>query len=133
MNDYAPWLEANDRYLAGALADMRARLERAAQRHDTPPAAPAAATALMESAPAVSAPAGPKHSWVARIFSGQHAPPPPLAAANADEPPAARPLVAAVPDDGTAAAAPGADEGNHTPALAVLANRLGLCQSRSRA
>ncbi|MGS1127072.1 ATP-binding protein [Rhodanobacter sp. UC4437_H4] len=125
MNDYAPWLEANDRYLAGALAELRARLERAAQRHDTPPAAPAAATALMESAPAVSAPAGPKHSWVARLFSAQHAPPP-LAAANADEPSAARPLVAAVPDDGTAAAAPGADEGNHTPALAVLANRLGL-------
>jgi len=84
MNDYAPWLEANDRYLAGALADMRARLERAAQRHDTPPAAPAAATALMESAPAVSAPAGPKHSWVARLFGGQHAPP--SLAAEAAEP-----------------------------------------------
>jgi len=40
MNDYASWLEANDRYLAGALAELRARLERAAQRHDTPPAAP---------------------------------------------------------------------------------------------
>mgnify|MGYP001551220011 CR=1 FL=1 len=104
---------------------MRARLERAAQRHDTPPAAPAAATALMESAPAVSAPAGTKHSWVARLFGGQHAPPS-LAAAAADEPPAARPLVAAVPDDGTTAAAPGDDEGDHTPALAVLANRLGL-------
>src|SRR6185312_5980524 len=102
----------------------RARLERAAQRHDTPPAAPAAATALMESAPAVSTPAGPKHSWVARLFGGQHVPP--SLATDADEPPVARPLVAAVPDDGVAAAAPGDDEGGHTPALSVLANRLGL-------
>jgi hypothetical protein len=126
MNDYTSWLEANDRYLAGALADLRARLERAAQRHDTTAAAPAApATALMESAPAVSAPAGPKHSWVARIFSGQHVPPP-LATANADEPPAARPVAAAVPDGGAAAAAPGDDGDGHAPALAVLANRLGL-------
>jgi hypothetical protein len=126
MNDYAPWLEANDRYLAGALADLRVRLERAAQRHDTPAAAPATpATALMETAPAVSAPAGPKHSWVARIFSGQHAPPP-LAAADADEPPTAQSIVATMPDGAAAARTAGADEGDHTPALAVLANRLGL-------
>lgn len=125
MNDYASWLEANDRYLAGALAELRARLERAAQRHDTTATTPAApATALMESAPAVSTPAGPKHSWVARLFGGQHVPP--SLATAADEPPVARPLVAAVPDDGVAAAAPGEGESGHTPALAVLANRLGL-------
>ncbi len=34
MNDYAQWLEANDRYLAAALAELRARLQRGAQRHD---------------------------------------------------------------------------------------------------
>jgi hypothetical protein len=136
MNDYAPWLQENDRYLATALADLRARLQRAAQSPDapaTPPAPAAAATALMESAPAVRAPNGPKHSWFARMFA---APPPraPLASAPAttlDQPPSAAPVVVEVPDSGAAAAAaaasPGdAEDGKHTPALAVLADRLGL-------
>ena len=137
MSDYASWLAANDQYLADALAELRARLQRAAQSHDAPaaapPAPPAAATALMESAPAVSAPDGQKHSWFARMFHGHPTRTPPSNAAVkvADTPPAARPLVVEVPDAGaTAAGAPSAgtvtDDNSHTPALSVLANRLGL-------
>lgn len=135
MNDYAPWLQANDRYLALALADLRARLQRAAQSPDapaTPPAPAAAATALMESAPAVRAPNGPKQSWFARVFATQ-----PARASLAsvqvdtiDTPPAIAPVVVEVPDPGAAVAAAsppgGADDGKYTPALAMLADRLGL-------
>jgi hypothetical protein len=138
MTDYAPWLEANDQYLAASLADLRTRLQRAAQSHDapaTPPAPAAAATALMESAPAVSAPGGQKHSWFARMFSSQPARTP-LSNAQMkiiDTPLAAQPLVVEVPDAGApatdAAASPNAsitDDSKHSPALSVLANRLGL-------
>jgi hypothetical protein len=138
MSDYAPWLQANDQYLADALADLRARLQRAAQSHDTPATPPvpaAAATALMESAPAVSAPGGQKHSWFARMFSNQPARTP-LSTAQTqavDTPPAAQPLLVEVPDADAAASdgAPSpancaADGSGHTPALSVLANRLGL-------
>lgn len=135
MNDYAPWLQANDQYLAAALADLRARLQRAAQSPDapaTPPAPAAAATALMESAPAVRAPNGPKQSWFARVFATQ-----PARASLAsvqvdtiDTPPAIAPVVVEVPDPGAAAAAASpphdADDGKYTPALAMLADRLGL-------
>ncbi|HXS04661.1 MAG TPA: ATP-binding protein [Rhodanobacter sp.] len=136
MSDYAPWLAANDQYLADALAELRARLQRAAQSHDapaTPPAPAAAATALMESAPAVSTPDGQKRSWFARMFHGHPARTPPsnATAKVIDTPPAVRPLIVAVPDAGaTDAAAPSAstvtDDNGHTPALNVLANRLGL-------
>jgi hypothetical protein len=135
MNDYAPWLQANDRYLAAALADLRARLQRAAQSPDapaTPPAPAAAATALMESAPAVRAPNGPKQSWFARVFATQPARAS-LASAQVDTidtSPAIAPVVVEVPDPGAAVAAAsppgGADDGKYTPALAMLADRLGL-------
>src|SRR6185437_6961468 len=133
MSDYAPWLEANDRYLAAALADLRERLQRAAQRSDEPIAPPPAppATALMEVAPAVDATTNtptPKPSWFARLFGGTHAHPT-LSTAELDAitPPAPRPIVAAVPAaDGTTAALPPATAPEHTPALVLLANRLGL-------
>jgi hypothetical protein len=135
MNDYAPWLQANDRYLAAALAELRARLQRAAQSPDapaTPPAPAAAATALMESAPAVRAPNGPKQSWFARVFATQPARAS-LASAQVDTidtPPAIAPDVVEAPDPGAAvvAASPpgGADDGKYTPALAMLADRLAL-------
>src|SRR6185312_9121346 len=131
MNDYAPWLEANDRYLAGALADLRARLERAAQRTDQPAPVPAsAATALMEAAPTVSVSAAPRHSWFARMFGDAHERLP-STTARTSEPSASRPIVAAIPEGGTAPAETGAVAGAagdeaHAPALAILANRLGL-------
>ena len=137
MTDYAPWLEANDQYLATALADLRARLQRAAQSQDPPatavPVPAAAATALMESAPAVRAPGGQKHSWFARMFSSQPARTPLAGAQVIDTPPAAQPLVVELPDDGTAAIDAAASPASSvtggskpTPALSVLASRLGL-------
>jgi hypothetical protein len=134
MNDYAQWLEANDRFLAAALAELRARLERAGQRHDAsaaPPAAPA--TALMESAPAVSVSAASKPSWLARMFRAPRlAAPTQAGPALAGDRPAASPVVAVVPDadvNVAATAAPASasgDEANHTPAWNLLASRLGL-------
>ncbi len=139
MNDYAHWLEANDRYLAAALAGLRERLERAAQRRDTltpPPAAPA--TALMESAPAVSAPGAPRHSWFARMFGNQppRAPQPAeprVEDQSVDDQPAAQPIVAVVPAADTSLALTSATPASastgdteHTPALSVLTSRLGL-------
>ena len=135
MNDDAPWLQANDQYLAAALADLRARLQRAAQRHDAPPAPVAPATALMKSAPAVSVSSGPRHAWLARMFHGQSARTPPSSAPMKviDKPaPAARPSVAEVADAGAtatdAATSPAgtAAGSSHPPALGVLVNRLGL-------
>ena len=134
MNDYAQWLEANDQYLAAALADLRERLESAAQRHDTAAAPPAPATALMESAPTVSAAAVPKPSWLARMFKAPRvAAPAPGGDGAVADPPAAQSIMATVADADasvTAAAATTASarsEGaNHTPALSVLASRLGL-------
>ncbi len=137
MTDDAPWLAANDQYLADALADLRERLQRAAQSPDAPatPPVPAAATTLMESAPAVNAPIGQRHSWAARMF-GSHprrAPLPRTSTHGVDTPPAAQPLGAEVPDDDTAtvdaAAASestGTGDSEHTPALSVLASRLDL-------
>ena len=109
MTDDAPWLAANDQYLADALADLRERLQRAAQSPDAPatPPVPAAATTLMESAPAVNAPIGQRHSWAARMF-GSHprrAPLPRTSTHGVDTPPAAQPLGAEVPDDDTATVA----------------------------
>jgi hypothetical protein len=132
MNDYAQWLEANDQYLTAALGDLRERLERAAQRHDTAAAPPGPATALMESAPTVSAAAAPKPSWLARMFKAPRAAASKPAGDAAADPPATQPIVAAQADADAAVAAAatpsgaGSEGANHTPALVVLADRLGL-------
>ncbi|MGB3838084.1 MAG: ATP-binding protein [Rhodanobacter sp.] len=132
MNDYAQWLEANDQYLAAALGDLRERLERAAQRHDTAAAPPGPATALMESAPTVSAAAAPKPSWLARMFKAPRAAASKPAGDASADPAATQPIVAALADADAAVAAAatpsgaGSEGANHTPALVVLADRLGL-------
>ncbi|MEP6897874.1 MAG: ATP-binding protein [Rhodanobacter sp.] len=146
MSDRAQWLDANDDYLADALADMRARLQQAAALHAAPLAAASgsstvattvkasAASALMESAPTVNAPPGPRHSWFARMFGGQMARAPQSTAAMdaiAIRPPDALPIVVAVPADSPVdASAPYASptdgSAGHSPALSVLASRLGL-------
>jgi hypothetical protein len=130
MSDYAQWLSANDQYLADALADIRARLQHAAERQgelvatsaapDTPVRLPAATAEPVARMPAI-VPVAPKHaSWLSRMF-GHRSPataPPPQPSAGAAEPP--------VTDDvAPQAATPGA-EGAHTPALMLLAQRLGL-------
>ncbi len=134
MSDYQQWLSANDEYLADALAELRERLQKAAQRHDTPAPPPEPATALMTEAPVTVAPATPKPSWFGRLFGvrATPAPSPGIASPAADTaPPAPAPLVVAVPDDAppsgeTLAAETGAKAGDHVPALSVLTERLGL-------
>lgn len=124
MNEHSAWLEANDRYLAAALAALRERLEQAAQVHATPAPHPAtAATALMESAPAVEPSGMARPSWFARLFSA----PPHLQAGTTverDAPPSPRVTEAAGKD--AVEAVHGNDGSEHTPALMALADRLGL-------
>ena len=126
MSDYAPWLQANDQYLASALAELRARLQRAAQSPDASPPS-AVATAAMAHEPNAA-----KHAWFARMFAAQPARGS-LASARGralDTPPAAAPAVVEMPAAATDAASPpagaAAADDKYTPALAVLAERLGL-------
>jgi hypothetical protein len=127
VTDYAQWQAANDRWLAGALADLRARLERAAnpqaERALAMPAADAPA------APAADAAATAKPAWRTRLFGGARA-----AKGNAAvESPAPRPLAAAghaeiVPAQATATPADttAKDADGTIPALQLLAERFGL-------
>jgi SpoVK/Ycf46/Vps4 family AAA+-type ATPase len=125
MSDYAAWLEANDRYLSSALADLRARLERAAQPHDVQ--APAPAATLMESAPAVIAPGEPGHSWFTRLLHGQRAAPA-SPAVDGDTPSVTQATATELSDADAETAQPASAPGggDPVPALAVLADRLGL-------
>jgi hypothetical protein len=113
MSDYAQWLEANDRYLAEALADLRARLERAAETNDS--SAPE---------PAETPPSDTKRaSWLNVMFGGKSTP-------GTDEgeamPPTQLTIALDVPDSDVAVAGPAPADPGHTPALVLLANRLGL-------
>ena len=150
MSDQAQWQAANDQYLADALADMRARLQRLAAQQGTEvptvtaqstAAANAAATAPVINAPP-SVPSGnAKHaSWLMWMF-GEHAT---QKASTPQAPPAeaAQPaqlsidLAVAAPDntahgaatsDAKASPAPSAAPTTaFTPALVLLAQRLGL-------
>ncbi|MEO7052021.1 MAG: ATP-binding protein [Rhodanobacter sp.] len=124
MNDRSAWLEANDQYLAAALAELRERLAQAAPTLATPAARPAAAaTALMESAPTVTVPGVAKPSWFARRFSAQ--PGAPMSTTTtADASPSL--LATDVAGSDAAAVSHGDDVAGHTPALATLTERLGL-------
>ncbi|WP_426700932.1 ATP-binding protein [Rhodanobacter sp. Col0626] len=146
MSDVAQWLSANDRYLADALADLRARLLHAAELHDAPTAtlpAGTPASALMKSAPAVVVPVEAGHSWFARMFGGQSSRTPMSTAdtgAVDQHRPDPLPIVADVPAEGSDSraasqdatasqntpSAAAVDDSPHPPALIVLANRLGL-------
>jgi len=132
MNDYMQWLSANDQYLTDALADLRARLQRAAQQQDVPAMAMPAKSAV---------PVAPKHSLFARLFASHPARAPlsvqrPGVGGDAARPQPLPIVAQAVPQDGTAAMpddAAGAPptpaddgRGTHVPALRVLADRLGL-------
>ena len=150
MSDQAQWQAANDQYLADALADMRARLQRLAAQQGTEvptvtaqstAAANAAATAPVINAPP-SVPSGNvKHaSWLMWMF-GEHAT---QKTSTPQAPPAeaAQPaqlsidLAVAAPDNTAHGAAtsdakaspapPAAPTTAFTPALVLLAQRLGL-------
>ncbi|MGO4700714.1 AAA family ATPase [Dyella sp. 2RAB6] len=128
MSDYAQWLAENDQYLAGALADLRARLQRAAGQETTP----ASATSNVAAIPATVAPevTEARHtSWLSRVF-GEHAvqatpqtaPAAPVTAVPDAQPGEPSPASIAVDTSADPAKAPFA------PALQLLAQRLGLSE-----
>ena len=129
MTDYTQWLAANDQYLANALADLRARLQRAAGQ-GAPQAGTvrAASAAQVPTAPVAIAPASKTTPWLARVF-GEH--PPEVTEAETGAAPAATNETAAsdsVPPHAPVAAA-GAqviETPAFAPALQLLAKRLGL-------
>ncbi|MBT2117123.1 ATP-binding protein [Dyella sp. LX-66] len=127
MSDYAQWLAENDKYLADALADLRARLQRAAGQEAAPsngarnvPAIPATV------APAPEATEARHTSWLSRVF-GEHPAAQAAPVATTDTPPpdaqAAEPSPAAIAVD---TAADAAQAPAFAPALQLLAQRLGL-------
>ena len=118
MNDYAQWLRANDRYLAQAMADLRARLQRlAGPADDAAEDASRAVDALPTAARDIPAQASaPAQGWLDRWLGGRPQ------AAPASERPAASPITVDVP-----AAAESRDATpSPIPALQLLAQRLGL-------
>ena len=130
MSDYAQWLSANDQYLADALADLRARLQRAADKQggvvatasapDAPVRPPPPEPAPVARMPAI-VPVTPKHaSWLSRMFGHRSAAvtPPSQASGVVTEPVAA--------DDAKVPEAAAPADGAHVPALKLLAQRLGL-------
>ena len=132
MSDYAQWLADNDRYLANALADLRTRLQRSAGQG----AASAGAARPVPAIPATVAPEAPhtRHgSWLSRVL-GEHATQATIPAASAatgtaaDEPDAqsADPTPASIAVDTDAADTAPSEAPTFTPALQLLAQRLGL-------
>lgn len=117
MSEYTDWLEANERALADALAELRARLQRLIEGHaDTRPPPP------------VQAPKPtPEKSLLSRLFRDA---PQTRDAADAHATPATG--TDAAPDTGTTTepaavrAEADAQTATHRPALELLAERLGL-------
>lgn len=121
MSDLEQWLQANDRYLADALSDLRERLERLAGPEPVPPQ-PAA---TVSPGPAAASPPPKPRSLLGRLFNAAPAAaerPAPAAAEVGAAPPAAT-VAAGEPAHETMAEAGAAE---HTPALVLLAQRLGL-------
>jgi hypothetical protein len=128
MSDFAQWLSANDQYLATALGDLRARLQRAAEpqgevvvatsTQDTPTHHPTPAPEPMARMPAIVPVAARHASWLSRMLG--HRATTPVFAAQASTTAIEVPPADTVPEhDGEAAS-------SHTPALVLLAQRLGL-------
>ena len=148
MSDQAQWQAANDQYLADALADMRARLQRAAAKQDpempathaqNTPAADAAALAPVVNAPSSARSNNVKHaSWLAWMFrehATQTVSTPPAPRAEAAQPAQLSiDLEAAAPDNAANGAVTSDAKSSSsaepsaafTPALVLLAQRLGL-------
>ncbi len=120
MTDYAQWQAANDRYLADALADLLARLRRAAGLHAGDAPTDAADVAAAPVIPATAAVIGPRRSWLARTFGGAR---PTLA--SRDTVPSPPPVNAQAHPSGPVDTAP-TDAGDTAPALEILAARFGL-------
>ena len=131
MTDLDQWLQANDRYLADALSELRQRLERLAGQDLE--ASPERAPSPRETAPIAPNRPPKQRSLLERLFSA-----PPKAADSAPGQTAAQtagPEVTAAPAAATVAAAepshetmPEAGAAEPTPALLLLAQRLGLTE-----
>lgn len=112
MSEYTDWLEANERALANALAELRARLQRLIEGHADPQPPP----------PAVQTPKPtPEKSLLSRLFRDT---PQTRDAATAHPTPAT--TTDAVPEPATARAEADTQSAAHRPALELLAERLGL-------
>ncbi|HEY9132670.1 MAG TPA: AAA family ATPase [Dyella sp.] len=128
MSDYAQWLAANDQYLANALADLRARLQRAAGQGGSQSGSVRAASATqVPTAPVTIAPVTKSTPWLARVF-GEHAAP--VTTSETAMPPASNEPPIRGGDQPQAPApadyAPIAAASTFVPALQLLAQRLGL-------
>ncbi|MGH8523196.1 MAG: ATP-binding protein, partial [Gammaproteobacteria bacterium] len=107
MNDHARWMEANEKYLAAALAWLRLRLEKMAGPEEKP------------AEPVVEKP----RSWFAKLFGKSSPKPAPLPEASG---------TSLVPRDADIVEAQQAltqaESNDPPPALMILAHRLGLSQ-----
>jgi len=111
MSRFELWQEANHRHLTAALADLRERLQKLADAHETAP------SATLAPAPIVPEPAKP--SWLRGLFVRST----PSASATATDTAKSLPPAIAVAD--LAPPKPDTDD-ELTPALTLLARRFGL-------
>ncbi|HYD82090.1 MAG TPA: ATP-binding protein [Paucimonas sp.] len=114
MSDFEDWLKANERYLAAALAWLRARLERLAA-DDKPVAGPS------ERRPEPAAPVPARRSLFGQMRNAM----PRAASAPEVLPPMAEP---AAPADTPDAVLADAEKSERPPALVLLGRRLGLSE-----
>jgi hypothetical protein len=126
MSDLDLWLQANDRYLAGALSELRQRLERLANHNNDRGSANSPPPVQDTPDTANAQPMKPR-SLLDRLFHTQ-----PTQAASSPAP-AAAPKFTATPAavavaEPPAEAIPEAGATEHTPALLLLAQRLGLTE-----
>lgn len=128
MSELDAWLQANDRYLADALSELRQRLERLAGQEAAAASTERASTARDARTIAASPPLK-RRSLLERLFSAQPKPaeasPPLSAGAEVKADPAATTVAAAEPSP---EAMPEAGASEPTPALLLLAQRLGLTE-----
>ncbi|MGA7180815.1 MAG: ATP-binding protein [Thiobacillaceae bacterium] len=128
MSELEAWLQANDRYLADALSELRQRLERAADKNAAPAPSGQPST-LRETLTIVPGQPPKQRSLLERLFSAQskaaESPSPATAGAEVTAAPAAETVAKAEP---VSESMPEAGASEQTPALLLLAQRLGLTE-----
>jgi hypothetical protein len=125
MSELEQWLQANDRYLADALSELRERLERLAGPE---PAHPQPA-ATVSAGPTPASPAPKPRSLLGRLFNSRPGTAErPVSAPAAAEVSAAPPAASIAGAEPAHEALPEAGAAEPTPALVLLAQRLGLTE-----
>ena len=128
MSELDQWLQANDQYLATALSELRQRLERMAGPEAVPASTERASTARESPAIAPSPPPKPR-ALLERLLSVKPKPTESAAPATAGAEVTASPPAATVTEDEPLPEAmPEAGATERTPALLLLAQRLGLTE-----